>query len=446
MRIGKLMAVIPLVVVAGLMQAPVGASDVPPYRSSANFELIGQIPGSGGTDLEFFSRELRLWKDWYGMTHTIPETEPPVTRHFAMVGNQSLAGPSGPMTGGAKIVDVTNPEIAFIVSAIRNCRVGQGDIQITRDGMVAAIAFQTTGNCQKEDGTTVPRGSAIVDLSDVYNPIVVGAAPEPSGSHNQTIHPSGDYLYISISSGSGRVPIFDISNPAAPVKVRDWNPGSGNNPHDIRFSDDGTRAYLAGISQFRIVNTADPRNPVLISSFTPPGSTIGHDVLVTPDKAFLFAGDELNGGGTAPCPGGAIYTYDIRNEASPTLIGIAEAGGGPGIGFQADTPFPTGGVGGCTSHVMDMNPDQKSLSIGWYVLGTRTFSWASLYNADGTPKTVPGVTLTWGTRTTGDGLVETGYMIPQGANTWSAKQYARVPGYIFSDDLNLGLYITKIKS
>ena len=317
---------------------------------------------------------------------------------------------------------------------------------MAKDGTVAAIASQTSGSCQTHDGRNVPRGSALVDMRDVYDPLVVGSAPEPGGSHNQTIHPSGDYLYISISSGSGKIPIFDIRDPENPRKVRDWNPGSGNNPHDIRFSDDGKRAYMAGIAQFRIVNTENPESPVLISSFTPPGSTIGHDVLVTPDKRFLFAGDELNGGSTAPCPGGAIYTYDIGDEANPRLIGIAEAGGGPVIGFQADTPYPTGGTGGCTSHVMDMNPDKKSLSIGWYVLGTRTFSWASLYNADGTPKNVQGVTFTWGSRATGDGLVETGYIIPQGANTWAAKQYHRVPGYIFSDDLNLGFYITKVKS
>jgi hypothetical protein len=40
---------------------------------------------------------------------------------------------------------------------------------------------------------------------------------------------------------------------------------------------------------------------------------------------------------------------------------------------------------------------------------------------------------------------ETGWIVPQGANTWSAKQYIGVPGYIFSDDLALGFYVTKIK-
>ena len=433
-----------------LVQAPAGADDVPPYRASANLELVAHIPGSGGTDLEFFSRELREWTDWYGNVHVVPEGEPSVTRHFAMVGNQNASSASGggPMSGGAKIVDITDPQIPFIAAAVENCRVGQGDIQVAKGGTVAAIAFQSTGgSCQTHDGVTVPRGSALVDLSDVYNPLVVGSAPDTSGSHNQTIHPSGDYLYISTSTGSGKVPIFDISDPANPVKIKNWAPPSGDNPHDIRFNDAGTRAYMAGIGQYRIVNTEDPENPVLISTIDPPGNTIGHDTEITADGAFLFLGEEAGGGGTFPCPGGAVYAYDIRDEANPVLVSIAEAGGGPVTGREVDQVWPVGVVPsqGCTSHVMDLNPDGRSLTLGWYVLGTRIFSFASLYNPDGTPKTIENPSLAYGSRSTGDGLVETGYIVLDGTRTWSAKQYSEVPGYIFSDDVNLGFYVTKIK-
>jgi WD40 repeat protein len=444
--IKKAVPLMVLALVGGQISAT--ASDVPPYRGSANLELVAQIPGSGGTDLEFFTRELRVWRDWYGYTHTVPDGEPPVTRHFAMVGNQSAPGASGPMTGGAKIVDITNPQIPFIASAIQDCAVGQGDIQVTKGGTVAAIAWQTgsgQNKCSTWDGQTLTRGSILVDLSDVYDPLVIAGAKETSGSHNQTIHPSGDYLYISTSSGSGNIPIYDISDPANPVKVKKWAPPSGNNPHDIRFSDDGTRAYMAGIGQFRIVDTTDPTDPKVISTFTVPGSTIGHDVLVTPDKAFLFAGDELNGGGTAPCPGGAVYVYDIRgaNEANPVLLGIVEAGAGPVTGRNNDeagvNPVSTSG---CTSHVMDLNPDKKSFTIGWYQAGTRVFDFSGLYDASGNP--APTQSIRWGAH--GHGPVkEIGWIVPQGANTWSAKQYAGVPGYIFSDDLVLGLYVTKIK-
>ena len=443
-RIHKSLPFLALVVLADSLNAT--ANEVPTYRGSPNLELVAQIPGAGGTDLEFFSRELRVWHDVDGDVHTVPDGQPAVTRHFAMVGNQNAAGASGPMTGGAKIVDITNPQMPFIASAIQNCRVGQGDIQVTKGGTVAAIAFQSSGGaCTTHDGATLPRGSIMVDLSDVYSPLVVGGAPETSGSHNQTIHPGGDYLYISTSSGSGKIPIFNITDPANPVKVKNWNPGSGDNPHDIRFSDDGTRAYMAGIGQFRIVNTTDPENPAVISTFDAPGSTIGHDVLVTPDKAFLFAGDELNGGGTAPCPGGAVYVYDIAgaNETAPVLLGIVEAGAGPVSGRNNDEiGVPPVSTSGCTSHVMDLNPDKKSFTIGWYQAGTRIFDFKGLYNADGTPK--PDKGLAWGAHGVGP-VKETGWIIPQGANTWSAKQYAEVPGYIFSDDLALGLYVTKIK-
>ncbi len=50
----------------------------------------------------------------------------------------------------------------------------------------------------------------------------------------------------------------------------------------------------------------------------------------------------------------------------------------------------------------------------------------------------------------GAGLIESGWIAPvvggTGANTWAAKQYSKVPGYIFSDDQALGFYVTRIKS
>jgi hypothetical protein len=401
-------------------------------RHSANLKLVAQIPGGGGTDLEFFSRTLTSYMDEAGLMVT---PEAPVERHFAMVGNQN---------NPAQIVDITSPEQPYVVASIPNCSVSQGDVQVTKDGMVAAIAKQGSGTCRLATGPTLQSGSAMIDLSDVYTPRVVGKAEESQGSHNNTIHPSGDFLYISTSAiaptntPNSRVPIFDISNPAAPVKVMDFMV-PGNGPHDIRFSPDGNRAYFAGISQFYIVNTEDPKNPSIVSRIVPPGGSIGHDTLVTPDKAFLFLGDEGGGGGSYPCPGGAIYVYDIRIEAAPVLLGSAWAGGGPVTTRHIDEAAAGGIPAGCTSHVMDLNPDKKSLTIGWYSLGTRVFDFSMLYDGN-TPRPLPA--LSWGRF--GAVLVETGYMVPDGANTWSAKQYAKVPGYIFSDDRVLGLYVTKI--
>jgi hypothetical protein len=416
---------------------PASARQADAVRSSPNLSLVAQIGGIGGSDIEFFSRTLATYMDRDG---TMVTPLVPVERYFAYVGSYQAA----------RIVDITSPEQPYVVATMQDCAMGQGDIQIREHAMVAAIAKQGSGTCKvPATGKTLGAGSALVDISNIYAPTVVGLAEQSGGSHNHTMHPSGNYLYISPSlsnpggAGNSTIPIWDISNPASPTFVKNFTT-PGNGPHDVRFSPDGKRAYVASISTNYILNTEDPANPRLISTIIPPGEAIAHDSLVTPDGAFLFLGDEAGGGAPYPCPGGAIYAYDIRDETRPLLIGAAEAGGGPVFGRAIDeVPGPTN-VGGCTSHVMELNPDKKSLSIGWYVLGTRTFSFASFYNPDGTPKPGPLIAAAWGKH--GVGLVETGWIIPDNSNTWAAKQYAGVPGYIFSNagGTGGGLYVTKI--
>lgn len=422
-RFGILMglALLPIAVPQSGLAAP---------RSSANMTLVARIADAGGTDLELFSRTLSSYRDAEGATVT-PAS--PVERHFALLGDSN---------SDVKIADVTDPEAPFVVSRVANCSVSQADPQVTANGMVATIGFQS-GTCTTVTGKNLNPGSALVDLSSVYAPKVVGGAAASGGAHNNTIHPSGRYLYISssaIAAATASVAIFDISTPATPRLVQNWT-ARGNAPHDIRFNPSGTRAYMAGISQYRIVDTTDPENPVLISTIVPPGGTIGHDTLVTNDGAYLFLGDEAGGGAAYPCPGGAVYVYDIRDETLPVLLGAAEAGIGPVSSGQVDQPA-TGGIGGCTAHVMELNPDGRSFTLGWYVGGTRTFSFAGLYDANGAP--APGPALAYGPISAS--IVETGYMVPDSANTWAAKQYGKVPGYIFSNDIRLGLYVTRVSA
>ena len=412
------------------------SSSVPKATGTPGMEIVAQIPGAGGTDLEFFSRELNHYLDADG--NRVP-TRGDKLRDFAVVGNQQSE---------TQIVDITDPEHPFVASTIP-CALSQGDIQVNEARSIVVIANGTTSasnKCLYTDAETgedkpMPPGSAIVDISDLYEPRVVGAAATPSGAHNQTLAPDGRHLYISTSEiveAESFVPIFDLADPARPQQVGSWS-DVGNSPHDIRFNADGTRAYTAGVSTFRILDTTDITKPKTISTFFPPGASIGHDVLVSPDGAFLFAGDEAGGGLTYPCPGGAIHTYDIRNEKSPTYLGQSYAGTGP-VTNRGATTAEAGSPGSCTSHVMDLNPDGKSLTIGWYSAGTRVFSFSSLYGADGKPKTTPSLAL----GSVGTGLVETNWIRPDGGSTWSAKQYAGAPGYIFSDDLKHGLYVTKL--
>ena len=415
------------------------AASPPPGRSSANLRLVALVAGRGGTDIEFFSRELRAYRDASGATVTL---DSPQVRHFAVAGNQ---------TSNPTIIDITQPEAPYVASEIP-CTMSQGDVQVAAERNLIVLANGTSSpaaKCRYVDADTgaeraMPPGSAMVDISDIYTPVVVGSAPGRDVAHNQTLTPDGRYLFISgsgIAEASAKVPVYDLEDIRRPKLLTTFT-APGNSPHDIRFNAAGTRAYMAGVSTFRIVDTTDKANPRLISTFYPPGATIGHDVLVSDDGAFLFAGDEAGGGGTFPCPGGAVHVFDIRDETRPIYLGQSFAGAGPVTNRDAEPTTEIGSPGSCTSHVMEMNPDRKSFTLGWYAAGTRVFSFAGMYGADGKPRTTPA--LAYGHD--GVGLVETGWARPDGGSTWAAKQYAAVPGYIFSNDRNIGMYVTKIRS
>ena len=429
---------VPLIALAALSAFPAQSpAQAPAPRGAKGYDVVAQIPGPGGTDLEFLSRRLTSYRDARGK---MVRPKRPVTRHFAVVGNQR---------SNTKIVDITNPEKPYVAAEIP-CVLSQGDVQVNAARSIVVIANGTSNSseaCSYVDAADgqekpMPPGSAIVDIRNIYRPKVVASAPVPAGAHNQSLHPSGRYLYVStsvIEEAGGEVPIFDLADIRRPKLVSTFS-SPGNAPHDIRFNPAGTRAYLAGVSQYRIIDTTNPTSPKLVSTFYPPGASIGHDTLVTPDGAYLFAGDEGGGGLTYPCPGGAIHVFDIRAEKTPVYLGQAYAGAGPVTNRDAEITTEVGSLTSCTSHVMELNPDKLSLTIGWYGAGTRVFRFDDLYT-DGTTPT-PGPVAAWGHD--GIGLVETGWIAPEGASTWSAKQYAPVPGYIFSDDLKVGFYVTRL--
>ena len=427
---------IALVAILSVLQPWPAAAAPPPGQSSANMKLVAQVAGTGGTDIEFFTRDLTTYRDASGQWVT---PAAPQTRHFAIAGNQ---------TSMPRIIDITNPEEPYVAAEIP-CRMSQGDVQVAAARNLVVLANGTSSpasGCRYVDASgtdrPMPPGSAMVDISNLYDPVVVGSAPGQPVAHNQTLTPDGRYLFISgsgIAETQAKVPIYDLADVTQPKLLTTFT-APGNSPHDIRFNAAGTRAYMAGVSTFRIVDITDKANPRLISTFYPPGSSIGHDVLVSDDGAFLFAGDEAGGGATFPCPGGAVHVFDIRNEAQPVYLGQSFAGAGPVTNRDAEPTTEVGSLGSCTSHVMEMNPDRKSFTIGWYAAGTRVFSFAGLYGSDGKPKVGPA--LAYGHD--GVGLVETGWSRTDGGSTWSAKQYAPVPGYIFSNDRNTGMYVTKV--
>jgi hypothetical protein len=216
------------------------------------------------------------------------------------------------------------------------------------------------------------------------------------------------------------VHIWDISDPARPTKVRDWDYHPVHPPHDITFNADGTRAFAASLTHIDIFDTSKPRAPVLQHTITDPAINIVHQADPTPDGTHLIVSDEVAGALTGPvCPGGGLHVYNVADPLLPP-VKLGQ--------FWADA---RGTANVCTSHVFRINPDGETMAIGWYNAGMFVLDFGDLLKIGAADTGMTGV----GVRTVA------GMKLP-GADTWAAKMWQkRAPGYVFTNDMARGLDI-----
>ncbi|MGH2748494.1 MAG: LVIVD repeat-containing protein [Actinomycetota bacterium] len=356
-------------------------------------KLIKNIPWGTGTDMEVVTIKGRDY----------------------LIGTSREAANEG---GGVHIVDVTNPAKAKEI-AVLPCVLSQGDIQISHDKKTVLMAADSAGG---PDGCTGigKLGFMTIDISNIRKPRAVGFAEIPRGSHNITAHPKKPFVYNSDSelTVNGEIQIWSIKNPRKP-KLVNTVPSQPHSPHDISFNKKGDMAVTAAISHFDLFDTSDPANPELLFTSQCPGCSITHDAKFTPDGTHLFIGDEGGGGAPYPCPGGALYAYQMQGT-TPVLTGAYEPG---------EVAATSAGPGACTAHVFEITPDSKRMAISWYTAGTR---YLDISNPAG-PTFGPA----------GTGIQELGWFIPEGADSWSSK-FSTNGKYIFSNDIVRGLDIYKI--
>jgi hypothetical protein len=321
------------------------------------------------------------------------------------------------------VIDITNPEKPKEAAWLK-CAFNQNDIQITHDNKYVIQAADSAGGPESCLGV----GKEGFQLNDVTNP----KKPKPVGfadtgsSHNTTAHPTKPYVYNSNSSLAGRaeIQIWSIKDPKKP-KMVGTVPSVPHAPHDIAFNKKGTMAVTAAISHWDIWDTKDPENPTLLWTGQCPGCSITHDAKFLPDDSGVIIGDEGGGGGGYPCPGGALYFYSLQGGRVPVLQGVYEPDE-----FVAARDGQTG-VESCTSHVFDINDEGSHVAISWYSAGTRYLDISSY----------TGVTV--GGNNNPGAVVEAGWFMPDGGESWSSKFYKGK--YIYSNDILRGFDVFKIK-
>jgi hypothetical protein len=377
---------------------------------------------------------------------------------FADLGGRRYAL-AGSYKNGMQIVDITNPRDSQIV-AVYDCGVTQGDIQVFRQASkpgrtFVAYASDTFGDgtstcyreaaalgfeVRKSDGTG-RNGTFIAEITDPLHPTTVSFVDITQGAHNQTVHPSGNYLYNSnsdlITSFQPAIEVFDISNFAAPTKVSELElptrPGLGTESHDISFKGDGTRAYSAALSQGVVINTENPADPTVIASWMDPAINVWHEVepynlrdSSGRERNFLIAEDEFAGAAGGPvCPSGGFHVYEVTGELekAPEKVGYWNI---DDVGFSGNAE------GTCTAHVFRVHQDQQLLTAAFYNGGVRVVDLSGL----------AGISL-GSSQLVGAGMKEIGHYRMPDADTWSAKTPEIDPAtgdfYLFGNDIARGL-------
>jgi uncharacterized repeat protein (TIGR01451 family) len=337
-----------------------------------------------------------------------------VTRDFAVMGSYD---------GGAWVFDITNPEAVQFVRNIP-CNQQQNDVQIKQFGDRWVLALARDGNTapcitNPSFGLTTNGGTVFFDITDPYDFSPMYSFRWTGATHNFTFHPTKPYGWVStgdLPGGVNHIPILDFTNIDQPTLAADIQSIGG--PHDIAFTPDGLRAFVAAENNHRIYDTTNPAAPVQISSVPLPNTgTYAHGLDPSADRRMMVATNEslaLGGffqAGTSVCPGEGLTFYDIEdaNEAAPIPMGE----------FVADVRGPSvGDDRACTAHVGLMSPDGNVMTLGWYRGGVRVVEHSD--------PSMP---------------VEIARAVMDGAEVWAAKFY-KGP-YIYASDTRRGFDVFK---
>jgi len=383
---------------------------VPLSGTGKDIEGIGRVPIAGANEVEMAG-------DWA----------------FVSV-DQAESGPGG----GLVIVNIADPTRAFVQSRWMGSDAGIsdagfGDVDLSADGNLAVL---TNAHCSRCAEGTVP-WVVLIDISDKSNPTLVGKIVDDATMdyvHTSTL--DGTMLYTNPQAaafypqpGNGHITVFDISNPANPVKKGIIStPGSDYGlAHDsyIDHRPDGKALmYAASVHKSDVIDVTDPLEPNWLQSTTSE-YTISHDVQPNHDRTVIVVDDEGALGGQLD---------ESVSVCGKVGTGAASVDSGSIQFFQAapDGTFANGGAihlgtwnapnnvntGACVAHVFWQAPDENRLTQAYYRTGAFVLDFEDPANAK---------MLGW-------------FLADGGAEYWSNKPHN---GYLYASDMEHGLDILR---
>jgi hypothetical protein len=390
-----------LAALSGPTSATASGSDA--AEVAHGLELVATVPYEDGTHLERASIKGRDYV-------------------FAATSSTSTAAE-------LRVIDVTVPTRPRVVALI-NCGIFQGNLQVSPDRktLILGVDAAAPGDACIPPGE---QGFITIDISRPARPRPIGYAVIDGGSHSTAVHPRKPLVYNAPegSPAPARTPpeleVWSIANPAKPKLVNTISMPGANSPHDISFNKDGSRAATANISSFHLLDTSDPKNPAVEFTGQCPGCQHTHEARFTAGDKTLVVNDEAIPS-PYPCPGGALYFYDLGGPRGARTADLAGAYTVSDAGVTASES-----AGFCTPHVFDISRDGTKVAASWHAAGVR---YLDISKHAG---------VTHGDQPSGpDGVIELGAYTVEGGDNFTAK-FFKGP-YIYSVDVNAGLQIFRI--
>jgi hypothetical protein len=256
---------------------------------------------------------------------------------------------------GAFIFDITNPDAPVLANWYN-----PGSNQ----QFLEAIVIGNRGYFGSGNGG----GVHIVDLTNPYSPVLLGTVGTANGAfssiHEMMVIDQGGarYLIENFNGFTSKIlKVINITNPAAPVFVRDINPTEVSWVHAMHIR--GNRMFTSGWgtsstrarTEIYNISNIGTQAPALLGFIEDPTSvTAGnsmHSSWTSEDGQYLYSARETTNGT------GDIRTYDVTDPSQPLLIGRRTM---TDLGLNAVTPHNPVVMG-------------NYLYVSWYQAGLQVF-------------------------------------------------------------------------
>ena len=332
--------------------------------SCDNVDLIAFLPNSalGGGPGERVS-DVWGWSD--------PETG----REYALVGR----------TGGAAIVDITDPAAPRHVGTVPANPSGARDLKVYADhlfftgdgaGAHGLVVFDLTRLRDAVPDPISPTGGVDFEPDAVYRGI--------ESAHNLVMDAESGFAFPVGASGGGEtcgggLHMVDVRDPKAPVFAGCFTDTVGliapGRTHDAqcvvyRGPDDRYQGrqlcFISNETLLRIVDITDKEAPAPIGAASHPGVAYIHQGWLTEDHRYYYLDDELDElVGTAPRT--RTFIYDVAELDDPILVGHVDGPTGAtdhNLYVKGDRMYQANYQAGF--RVFDISDPEAPEEIGWF--------------------------------------------------------------------------------